>query len=197
MQFDPDRPVGYESSKLWRIRCESGFWSHFIRGPKIIDIGYRGGTPGALPMHALAVGLELGDYDGFHLAVPDGWADAIHASHVLEHLEDPRAYLREWHRALRVGGVMLIFVPHAFLYERRLSVPPSRWSPEHLFSVTPASLLGLIESALKPNTYRVRHLADEDLGYDYDLPIDQHPVGALEISLVLEKIQPPAWNVEP
>ena len=92
---------------------------------------------------------------------------------------------------------MIVFVPHALLYERRLTVPPSRWSPEHLVALTPARLLKFVERALEPNTYRVEHLADNHAGYDYSLPIDVHGVGCLEIELVLRRIVPPAWKVEP
>lgn len=92
---------------------------------------------------------------------------------------------------------MILMVPHAFLSERRLTVPPSRFSGEHLRSYSPAALLQEIERVLLPNTYRVRHLADNDVGYDYTLPLEVHPVGCLEISCVIERIRPPAWQVEP
>ena len=73
----------------------------------------------------------------------------------------------------------------------------SRWSPEHLRSCTPASLLAEVESALKPNTYRVRLLRDEDAGYDYSLLPTAHPRGCLEITCVLQRIAAPSWEVEP
>jgi hypothetical protein len=97
---------------------------------------------------------------------------------------------------LRVGGTLILMVPHAYLYERRLSVPPSRWSPEHLIALTPARLLALIENALEPNTWRLAHIADVDDGYDYSIPTHVHPVGCLEIECVVRKITPPAWEVE-
>lgn len=45
--------------------------------------------------------------------IADGQLDAIHASHVLEHLShrDTVAVLREWARALRIGGELLVAVP--------------------------------------------------------------------------------------
>lgn len=198
MVLDPRRPVGFESRKAYAYRC-ARFWLEHLRETNVIDIGYRGGISDAVPIIAGAMGVELDTpgYDGFHLPVEGGWAWTVHASHVLEHVAPPEDYLREWFRALRVGGTMILFVPSAYLYERRLTVPPSRFSPEHLRSYTPGSLLAEIERALPPNSYRVRHLADNDMGYDYSLPIDMHPVGCLEIELVLEKITPPAWQVEP
>jgi SAM-dependent methyltransferase len=199
VQRDPSRYVGFESSKTYKARCLNGFWDRWIKGPRVLDIGYRGARPDALPIIDGAVGVELGlrGYDGLRLPFPDGSIDTIHSSHLVEHLPDPIASVQEWFRAIRVGGTIIIMVPSAFLYERRLTVPPSRWSPEHVRAFTPASLLALIESALKPNTYRVRHLADEDTGYNYGLPIDVHPTGALEIVCVIEKIIPPKWEVEP
>lgn len=217
--FPFSRYVGYESSKAYNRRIVDGFWNRFIRGDAVLDIGYRGGRPDAFPICENAIGIELDhpyigaygryswnevtrngekcSYDGLHLPFDDASQDAVHNSHVLEHVADDAASLREWWRVLRVGGHLLTFVPHAFLYERRLTVPPSRWSGEHLRCYTPATLLALVERTLPPNTYRVRHLADNDEGYDYALAPDQHPQGCLEIELVLEKIAPPSWSVEP
>jgi len=215
MILDPNRFVGYESRKSYARRCNTGFWHTFVVGPRILDIGFRGGEPEAKTILPGALGLEpdvfqidrdtppymaesyYTRYDGFNLPFADNVIDTVHCSHTLEHVAPPIKYIREWFRVLRVGGTLILFVPHAHLYERRITVPPSRWSPEHLRSYTVSSLSFEIETALSPNTYRVRHLADNDTGYDYSLPITQHPTGALEIELVLEKITPPSWKVEP
>jgi SAM-dependent methyltransferase len=194
------RHVGYEAAKAWEVRKTSGFWSRYLAEKGVVlDIGYRGAISDALPIIIGAIGVELDypGYDGFKLPFTDGSVGAVHASHVLEHVTPGKAYLREWFRVLRTGGFLVLMVPHAFLYERRLTVPPSRWSPEHLRSYTPASLLAEIETALRPNTWRLRHMADNDTGYDYKLPPAVHPTGCLEIECVIEKIEPPAWSVEP
>jgi SAM-dependent methyltransferase len=192
------RPVGRESRKGFAAREASGFWRRFLSGKTVLDIGYRGDIPEALPIVEGARGIDLdtAGYDGFNLPYADGAVDAVHSSHVLEHVPDPRATLMEWFRVLRIGGHLVVIVPHAYLYERRVNVPPSRWSPEHLCAFTPQSLLFLVELALPPNTYRIRLLRDEDAGYRYDLPIHQHPQGQFEITLVLQKITPPLWTVE-
>lgn len=53
--------------------------------------------------------------DAQHLKYPDASFDIITASDVLEHLADAPTALREWHRALRSGGKLFVFVP-AFMF---------------------------------------------------------------------------------
>jgi len=195
--FDFYRPVGRESRKGYAERHVTGFWDHYLKGPVVLDIGYRGDI-GAVTIIDGAVGIEPGEtpgYDGLHLPCQDGTVDAVHASHILEHVAKPAEQLAEWFRVLRVGGFLVLMVPHAYLYERRLHVPPSDWSGEHLHAFTPATLLTLIESTLAPNSYRVETLRDCAGGYNYALPRTIHPVGQFEIELVLCKIPPPAWDV--
>ncbi len=147
--------------------------------------------------HALGIELDYPGYDGLHLPFGDESVDTVHSSHVLEHVTDDIATLREWFRVLRIGGYLITFVPHAFLYERRLSVPPSRWSPEHLRCYTPATLLATVETAILPDSYRIRDLFDADFGYDYSLPKGVLPTGCLEIYCCIQKITPPAWSIAP
>lgn len=45
------------------------------------------------------------------LAFPDGAFDAAYCSHVLEHVPDDRAAMRELHRFIRPGGFAVIQVP--------------------------------------------------------------------------------------
>jgi len=74
-------------------------------------------------------------------------------------------------------------VPSSHLYERRRRV------------YTPSSLLAEFEAALVPNSYRVRHLAENDAGYQYEFPPNAHPEGCYEIELVVEKIAVPGWSM--
>jgi SAM-dependent methyltransferase len=45
------------------------------------------------------------------IALPDGSFDAILCSHVLEHIEDDAAAMRELHRVLSPGGWLIVMVP--------------------------------------------------------------------------------------
>ena len=49
--------------------------------------------------------------DATRLSFADASADRLIACHILEHLPDPHAVLREWHRVVRPGGVLSILLP--------------------------------------------------------------------------------------
>lgn len=188
--------IGREASKSHAARVYSGFYRSWLSGRNVLDIGYRGGLGDADPVVPQATGVDLGfpGYDGVNLPFSDASQDSIYSSHCLEHMNEPEAVIKEWFRVLRVGGYLVAVVPHQYLYERRWKLPSAH--PDHLRFFTPASLLALFELALAPNHFRVRHLQDNDLFYDYSVLPDNHPVGCYEIELVLEKIEPPAWNLE-
>ena len=189
------RPVGVEARKVYWQRLRSGFVERYLSGTHILDIGYRGGHAQAVPIVPQAIGVDLDypGYDGTTLPFADLSQDALFVSHCLEHIQDYRASLADWYRVLKIGGYLLIFVPHKYLYERR-PAPPSALNPDHKRFYTPASLLAEIEESLPINGFRVRHLADNDYAYDYEHPIDKHPRGCYEIELVVQKIARPAYS---
>jgi len=85
-------------------------------------------------------------------------------------------------------------VPHQFLYEKKCNLP-SRWNADHKRFYTPATLLCEFEAALQPNTYRVRHLCDNDQNYTYHIGPEAHAGGGYEIEFVVQKIDKPHWNL--
>jgi hypothetical protein len=113
---------------------------------------------------------------------------------MLEHVVDFRATIRDWYRVVRPGGFIVCVVPHQFLYEKRRALPSS-WNADHKRFYTPAALLWEFETSLRPNTYRVRHLRDNDEGYTYEIGPEAHSGGGYEVELVVEKIRPPEWDL--
>lgn len=188
------RKVGPEASKNYVKRQRERFFENYLSGENILDIGFKGGTPDAVPITESAIGIELDypGYDGKHLPFPNASQDAVFASHCLEHISDYRSVLSDWYRVLKIGGYLLIMVPHRDLYERK-SALPSRFNPDHKRLYTPASLLAEIEEALPVAGFRVRSLKDLDDGFDYSIPPEHHASGSYEIELVLQKIAIPAY----
>jgi len=192
--WDISRVEG-EAAKAHYERLATGFYNKYLGGDLILDIGYKGGLKDALPVLPYATGVDLDypGYDGLHLPFPDNHVDGIFSSHCLEHLPDPISAIRDWWRTLKVGCFMVITVPHMWLYEKKPDLP-SRFNGDHKRFYTPARLLSEIETALQPNSYRVRSLRDFDRNFDYALPPEQHSCGQYEIELVLEKILQPEWT---
>ena len=184
------RNLGPEASQAHTRRMANGFYDQYLSGSAILDVGYRGTTLNADAITAHAIGIDLGypGYDGRRLPFPDSSQDAVFSSHVLEHITDYKNILLDWYRVIRIGGYIIICVPHHYLYERRPALP-SLWNPDHKRTYTPQSLLAEISATLPENGYRIRHLAENDEDLDTIINIDQAPGrGSYEIEIVLQKI---------
>jgi len=175
-------------------REAEGFYSKYLSGDAVLDIGYRGGDPNSVPVTEKAIGIELDypGYDGLHLPFETNSQDSVFASHCLEHIENYKTVLADWYRTLKIGGYLVIAVPHRDLYERKASLP-SRFNGDHKRFYTPASLLNEIEESLPVGGYRIRSLKDVDVGFDYGILPDQHAIGSYEIELVVQKIKQPVY----
>jgi len=193
----PDRPVGWESRKTYADKIASGFLDRYLSGPAVLEIGYKGYMSGTVPIVPQAIGVDLGypGYDGVTLPFADESFDAIYSSHCFEHIPDYVAVLRDWYRLLKVGGHLIIVVPHHYLFERRRYLP-SISNIDHQRFYTPESLLLEVAEAYPPNTYRVRRLQDNDDNFDYSLSGRESLPPCFEIELVIEKIRKPFWNLD-
>lgn len=58
-----------------------------------------------------AARVTVASEDARRLSFDDESVDRLIACHILEHLPDPHAVLREWHRVVRPGGVLSILLP--------------------------------------------------------------------------------------
>jgi len=106
------------------------------------------------PREVLGLPVQVGDLADQHF--PSGHFDAVVMWHVLEHVIDPAATMREVNRLLRPGGIFLIGVPNFASLEARVS--GDKWFhldvPRHLNHFTPHSL----RRALKRTGLRVRRM---------------------------------------
>lgn len=179
-----------------RRSAPGGFYQTYMRG-KGVDVGYTGHRSDTVPVNgAMGVDLHTKGYDGINLPVEDGSLDYVFSSHMLEHVPTENVFKtwQAWHRALRAGGYIVTIVPHAYLYERKMT-PPSNWNRGHYRFYTPGRLLLEIEAALEPNSYRVVYLRDNDDDFDYSVPPTKHAQGCYEIECVVKKIDPPDWKI--
>lgn len=141
-----------------------------------------------------------GDGDAqFMEGVPDASYMTVYASHILEHLVDPKEGLQNWWRILRPGGKLIICVPHRDLYEKK-KTHPSRWNPCDREGGGGHLSFWLPDQDESPDTLSLKRVVSEaipdaevvsfrilDDGYDRSLPSDVHPVGEYSIEVILRK----------
>lgn len=159
-----------------------------------IDIGYGNREAEPFP-GAIGYDKHSPNFDSSGMMpYADEVFDFVYSSHCLEHIENYKFSIREWFRILKTGKKLMLLLPHKFLYEKKSKLP-SQFNKDHKRFYTPASLLAEIEESLKPNTYRLEICQDIDEGYDYSVPVGNHPVGNYSIFLILKKIKPPDWEI--
>lgn len=192
-----DRPVGYETRKTYADKIASGFFDRYLSGPNVMEVGYKGYDGGTVPVVPQAIGVDVGyaGYDGESFPFEDETFDAIYSSHCFEHIGPWKEVLRDWYRILKPGGFLVIVVPHQMLFERKRHIP-SYFNPDHKRYYTARSLLAELEEAFEENSYRIRHLVENDKDFDYRPAPGQGSSGCYEIELVVEKIAKPYWTID-
>ena len=97
----------------------------------------------------------------------DHCVDAILASHILEHIIDIPKALKEWKRALKVGGKLVIISPD-YRFCEAISVDPS-----HVHALTAESVISLADLVGGFKVSRINHIRP---GYVFCLSLERLPV---------------------
>jgi len=185
-----------ETVKARERRKREGWFERFAPPAEAgIDIGC-----GNDPLNESFRRWDKGDGDATYMAsVPDDMFRTVYASHVLEHLDDPIAALRNWYRITAPNGRLIVCVPHRDLYEKKKCLP-SRWNPEHKTFWLPDrseppctwSLRDVVEAALPCAEICLLRVLDDEF---HDPGADEHSQGEYSIEVVLRK--PAACVVAP
>ena len=180
--------TGEEIRKSWTNKYDSGFLQKYCSGAGL-DIGGAGYLQNVHAITPLSqiIGLDYPNYNGYELPFQENSIDFIFSSHCLEHIEDPLRAIKSWFRVTKKRGFIVVVVPHRDLYEKKLTLP-SRWNADHKRFYTASSLLKEIEDSLPINSYRIRHLLENDEGHDYTDGPDVHGRWNYEIEVVIQKL---------
>lgn len=165
MVWDIKQEYKVESRKIvWEV-------APYLRGQGL-DIG--AGTFKVLP-HAISV--DNGHHEAFgHRINPDvkikdaadlsvfgsQTMDFVYSSHLLEHMADPKAALLEWWRLVKVGGRMVLYVPHEDLYPK---VGEPGANPDHKHNINEDKMLGWMSTTVLGWDLEVFERRDQDDEY--------------------------------
>ena len=108
-----------------RMHDEPGLWSAVFGGTGI-DVGC-GDDP--LVIAAEFFDKKQGDANKLDEYFARNQFHFLHASHCLEHMDQPMNALGRWHKIVKPGGYLVIVVPDWCLYEGMIW--PSRYNPDH------------------------------------------------------------------
>jgi len=120
-----------ESTKAMTRRLageERKYW-HLVFHGRGIDVGCGDDPITPFAPDCRTFDRDDGDANVLSSYFPRDHFDFVHASHVLEHMHDPRAALRDWLRVTKPGGRVVVLVPDWVAYEGM--VWPSRWNSDH------------------------------------------------------------------
>lgn len=87
-------------------------WAMSFDLPEREFLHYSGGNPPKGPIHL------RGHAD--HLPFESNSLDWVYSSHLIEDFDDPKPYISEWSRVLRVGGKLVILVPDKELWNEAI-----------------------------------------------------------------------------
>lgn len=97
----------------------------------------------------------------------DGELDFVFSSHLLEHIVDYRAALAEWWRVLKVGGHLVLYLPHKLLYP---NIGTFGANPDHKHDFMPGDIVDAMEAIAyeaEPFDLLVNETRNEGMEYSF------------------------------
>ncbi len=128
--------------KLLEIGCNTGFFLKIAKDENWEPIGVEiSNTMAEVARRQFEVQALAGDW--VQQKYPHSF-DAIYCSHVIEHIPDPRSWMKQFRAVLNPGGVVCLSVPNMNSIDRifkrflkRIGVRKDRWqpwqTPDHLY----------------------------------------------------------------
>jgi len=175
-----------ETSKAKKRREREGFFEKYCRG-KGLDIGFGGDL-----LCKNCKGWDTIHGDAQYLKkIKDQKYDFVYSSHTLEDLDNPEITLKNWWRVVKLGGYLILYIPHRDLYEKKKTLP-SRWNSyhKHFFLIDrdePPDTIGIIPLIERTLTkFQIIYAKECNEGHTITDPLE-HNNGEYSIEIVIEK----------
>lgn len=82
--------------------------------------------------------VKVDDCADLSETIEDSSVDAVFSSHLLEHIKDYKAALADWWRCIKVGGHLVLYLPHKAFYP---NVGQPGANPDHVHDFEPADII--------------------------------------------------------
>ena len=158
------RSGGTSADAIYRMAAHAMRTRHAGRGI-LLDVGCGTGNfrDYVADQFDRYVGADVVRYEGFpagaefspvdldtqHVALPDGFADVVSAVETIEHLENPRAFVRELVRLSRPGGWVVVTTPNQLSLLSKLTLLVKNQFNAFQDSSYPAHITALVEMDLR------------------------------------------------
>lgn len=133
------------NGKLLDIGCGTGYFIHHMQKAGWEVHGVEP-DPDARKIAESLVGQPVSDTEGL-FKLENAGSDVVTMWHVLEHVDDPGAYLAQIHALLKAGGYFIAAVPNHESFDARLY--KEDWAaydvPRHLWHFSPRAIRKLAE----------------------------------------------------
>jgi predicted SAM-dependent methyltransferase/ADP-heptose:LPS heptosyltransferase len=172
-------PQGHESAKIryevlpylthggLDIGCgPSKVWPHLIGVDNCIDTTLFG--------IEMRPDITVGDASRLTLFA-DHSADAVFSSHTLEHIVDWNQALREWWRLVKIGGHLILYLPHRDLYPR---IGQFGSNPDHKHDFEPDIIVDFCRLAFPDWALVEKQVRGEGMEYSFLLVLRKGAAGS-------------------
>lgn len=179
MTWNPDGPQGNESAK---IRYD--VLNYCAKGGLDVGCGPAKVWPQMIGLDSCAdtvlfnipIKPDMRIADATRLRqFADGSMPCVYSSHLLEHIVDYQAALKEWWRLVEVGGHLVLYLPHRDLYPR-IGTPGA--NPDHKHDFAPEDIIDFCRLAFPDWSLLVNETRDQRNEYSFLLVFRKEAAGA-------------------
>lgn len=187
---------------VWSLQTSNGLEADKIRF-EVLPYLSRGGLDigcGAKKVWPHLIGLDSGkDIELFGVQMKpdimigtaerlslfaDSAIDNVFSSHLLEHIQDWHIALREWFRVVKVGGHLVLYLPHADLYP---NIGEYGSNPDHKHDFRPQDIIEVCRLIFPDWTLLENQVRDQDDEYSFLLVLRKEAPGAGQTDLTVTK----------